>query len=56
MHARARDDLDELTYAGAPLYRFLPDKTPGDTKGQGSNGFGAPWLVIDATTGQKIGG
>jgi predicted lipoprotein with Yx(FWY)xxD motif len=50
------DGTTMLAYAGKPLYGFLPDAQPGDTKGQGSKGFGAPWLVIDPATGAQIGG
>jgi predicted lipoprotein with Yx(FWY)xxD motif len=48
------DGTSMLTYAGHPVYGFLPDAQPGDVKGQGSNGFGAPWWVLDAGTGQAI--
>jgi predicted lipoprotein with Yx(FWY)xxD motif len=40
------DGTTEITYAGHPLYYFLNDKAPGDTKGQGVNGFGALWWVL----------
>ena len=40
------DGKVEVTYAGHPLYYFLKDKVAGDTTGQGSNGFGAPWWVM----------
>lgn len=40
------DGKTEVTYAGHPLYYFLQDKTAGDTKGQGVNGFGALWWVL----------
>ncbi len=50
------DGTTMLVYGGKPLYGFLPDTQPGDTKGQGSRGFGAPWLVIDPVTGAQIGG
>src|SRR6266568_4137163 len=33
------DGKVEVTYAGHPLYYFLNDKAPGDTKGQAVNGF-----------------
>jgi len=36
----------EITYAGHPLYYFAGDTQPGQTTGQGSNGFGAPWWVV----------
>jgi len=47
------DGTTEVTYAGHPLYRYAGDRTPGDTAGQGSQGFGAGWYVLD-TSGDKI--
>jgi predicted lipoprotein with Yx(FWY)xxD motif len=41
------DGTTEVTYAGHPLYYFLNDKAPDDTNGQGVNGFGALWWVLD---------
>jgi predicted lipoprotein with Yx(FWY)xxD motif len=40
------DGTSEVTYAGHPLYYFAGDTQPGQTTGQGSNGFGAPWWVV----------
>ena len=40
------DGSREVTYAGHPLYTFAGDSQPGQTTGQGSNGFGAPWWVV----------
>ncbi len=40
----------QLTYNGYPLYRYAPDKKPGDVKGQGVEG---EWYVI-ASTGKLI--
>lgn len=49
-----RDDgREEITYNGHPLYRYAGDTSAGDTHGQGSNGFGAAWYVLD-TAGNKI--
>ncbi|WP_327712339.1 hypothetical protein OG912_31880 [Streptomyces sp. NBC_00464] len=49
-----RDDgRKEITYNGHPLYRYAGDTGAGDTNGQGSNGFGAAWYVLD-TAGNKI--
>ena len=39
------DGSREVTYAGHPLYTFADDTQPGQTTGEGSNGFGAPWWV-----------
>jgi len=42
-----RDDgTTQVTYNDAPLYTFGGDTSPGDTNGQGSNGFGAAWSVV----------
>jgi len=43
------DGTTEVTYAGHPLYYFVKDKAPGDTTGQGVNGFGALWWVLSPT-------
>ena len=40
------DGSREVTYAGHPLYYFAGDTQAGQTTGQGSNGFGAPWWVV----------
>jgi predicted lipoprotein with Yx(FWY)xxD motif len=44
--AARTDGTTEVTYAGHPLYYFIKDKKPGDTTGQGVNGFGALWWVL----------
>jgi len=58
--ATRTDGTSMLTYNGYPLYGFVQDVQPGDTKGQGSNGFGAPWWVLVPSSGQpnqaKAGG
>jgi predicted lipoprotein with Yx(FWY)xxD motif len=36
----------QVTYNGWPLYYFLKDVGPGDTRGQGVNGFGAEWYLV----------
>jgi predicted lipoprotein with Yx(FWY)xxD motif len=43
----------QVTYNGHPLYYYVGDQKPGDTKGQGLNQFGAGWYVL-APTGNKI--
>jgi predicted lipoprotein with Yx(FWY)xxD motif len=47
------DGTREVTYAGHPLYTFAGDSAPGQTSGQGSDGFGAPWWVV-SPAGQAI--
>jgi predicted lipoprotein with Yx(FWY)xxD motif len=40
------DGSRQLTYAGHPLYYYQADTAAGDTKGEGSNGFGAKWWIL----------
>jgi len=40
------DGKPQVTYNGHPLYLFQGDKKPGDTTGQGSSAFGAPWYAL----------
>src|SRR4051812_14529872 len=47
------DGQPQVTYNGHPLYGYQGDSKPGDTTGQGSTGFGAPWYVLSAS-GQAI--
>jgi predicted lipoprotein with Yx(FWY)xxD motif len=47
------DGTKQVTYAGHPLYYFAGDKAAGQTTGEGSNGFGAPWYLV-APAGQQI--
>ena len=46
------DGSRQLTYDHAPLYTFLLDKRPGDTKGQGLFGFGGSWWIVAASGGK----
>ena len=39
----------QVTYKGYPVYTFLQDKKPGDTKGEGSKLFGAGWYALTPT-------
>src|SRR5438132_2999560 len=43
----------QVTYAGHPLYFFAEDTGPGQTAGQGINGFGAEWYLL-GPNGVKI--
>jgi predicted lipoprotein with Yx(FWY)xxD motif len=36
----------QITYGGHPLYYYVGDRTPGQTRGQGLNQFGARWYVL----------
>jgi predicted lipoprotein with Yx(FWY)xxD motif len=40
------DGKVEVTYAGHPLYYFVQDTKPGQTTGQGVDGFGGLWWVL----------
>ena len=40
------DGTSEVTYAGHPLYTFAGDSQAGQTTGQGSAAFGAPWWIV----------
>jgi predicted lipoprotein with Yx(FWY)xxD motif len=44
------DGKTQVTYGGHPLYRFAPDKAPGDTNGQNVLGI---WFVVGAN-GNKM--
>jgi predicted lipoprotein with Yx(FWY)xxD motif len=41
------DGTMQITYAGHPLYLYAGDSKAGDTKGQGSDNFGAKWWLLD---------
>ena len=47
------DGTVQVTYAGHPLYYFVEDTKPGDTKGEGVQAFGAGWDLI-GPAGKKI--
>jgi predicted lipoprotein with Yx(FWY)xxD motif len=50
---RRSDGSDQVTYAGHPLYRFIKDTRPGQTKGEGSHAFGAGWDAL-SPAGKKV--
>jgi predicted lipoprotein with Yx(FWY)xxD motif len=43
------DGKTQVTYQGHPLYYFASDTKAGQTNGQGSDGFGAKWWLLDPT-------
>ena len=47
------DGKSQLTYNGHPLYRFVNDRKPGDTNGEGINAFGGSWFAV-SPAGAKI--
>lgn len=53
--SKRSDGSTQVTYNGHPLYRFAADTSPGNTRGQGLNNFGALWYVI-GTNGKQITG
>jgi predicted lipoprotein with Yx(FWY)xxD motif len=47
--SRRADGRQQVTYAGHPLYYFVQDTKPGQTKGEGLTGFGGRWDPVSAT-------
>jgi predicted lipoprotein with Yx(FWY)xxD motif len=50
---RRPNGSQQVTYAGHPLYRYVQDKKPGQTTGEGLQLFGGGWDVL-STAGKKI--
>jgi predicted lipoprotein with Yx(FWY)xxD motif len=44
--ARRTGGAQQLTFDGAPLYRFVKDKKPGDMTGQGLYAAGGYWWAV----------
>jgi predicted lipoprotein with Yx(FWY)xxD motif len=42
----------QVTYNGHPLYLFVQDTKPGQTKGQGVTAFGAAWFALTPSGNQ----
>jgi predicted lipoprotein with Yx(FWY)xxD motif len=51
--SKRSDGGTQVTYNGHPLYRYIGDTKAGQTNGQGINGFGAKWYMMNAG-GKKI--
>jgi predicted lipoprotein with Yx(FWY)xxD motif len=49
------DGTKQVAYDGHPLYYFAGDSGPGQTSGQGSDGFGAKWWLV-APSGASVTG
>ncbi len=49
------DGTMQVTYAGHPLYTFVEDTKPGDTKGNDVSAFGAQWYALKSS-GEEAGG
>lgn len=47
------DGTSQIAYAGHALYYYAPDKSAGQTTGQGSDSFGAKWWEV-SPAGQAI--
>jgi predicted lipoprotein with Yx(FWY)xxD motif len=43
------DGTDQVTFDGHPLYEFIQDTAPGQTKGEGIVAFGGTWHVAKAS-------
>ncbi|HEX8857464.1 MAG TPA: hypothetical protein VF752_17870 [Thermoleophilaceae bacterium] len=52
---RRSDGKPQVTYNRHPLYRFVGDKKPGDTNGQGLTAFGGSWFALTAAGNQVSG-
>jgi len=52
---RRADGTSQVTYGGHPLYLFVQDTKPGQTRGQDLHDFGAAWYVV-SPAGEKIEG
>jgi predicted lipoprotein with Yx(FWY)xxD motif len=52
---RRSDGKRQVTYNGHPLYRFVQDKKPGATKGEGVTAFGARWFAV-SPAGKQVSG
>jgi predicted lipoprotein with Yx(FWY)xxD motif len=46
--SRRNDGRMQVTYNGHPLYTFVMDTKPGQTKGEGLTGFGGRWDPVSA--------
>jgi hypothetical protein len=50
---KQHNGVQQVMYAGHPLYTFVGDKRPGQTIGEGLDNFGAGWYAL-AANGQKV--
>jgi predicted lipoprotein with Yx(FWY)xxD motif len=52
---RRSNGTEQVTYNHHPLYLFEGDTAPGQTNGQGSDGFGALWYALSPAGDQITG-
>ncbi len=48
-----KDGAVQVTYGGWPLYYFVKDQKSGDTLGQGKEGFGGEWYLVEPSGDAK---
>jgi predicted lipoprotein with Yx(FWY)xxD motif len=53
---RSPDGIEQVTYAGHPLYTYIGDLKAAQTSGEGIQSFGGVWWVLSAATGAAITG
>ena len=46
------DGKPQVTYGGHPLYRFVKDTKPGQTRGEGLTAFGGRWFALSPAAKQ----
>jgi predicted lipoprotein with Yx(FWY)xxD motif len=51
--SKRADGKQQVVYAAHPLYYYVSDTKPGDTKGQNLDQFGAEWYVV-SPSGQRV--
>jgi predicted lipoprotein with Yx(FWY)xxD motif len=50
--SKRADGTTQVTYNGHPLYRFVKDRTAGETNGQGVTAFGGSWFAVTVAGNQ----
>ena len=52
---RRAGDVRQVTYGGHPLYRYIGDRRPGQSNGQGLSAFGGAWYVVSPSGRARAG-
>jgi predicted lipoprotein with Yx(FWY)xxD motif len=52
---KRKDGTTQVTYAGHPLYTYVEDKKPGDSKGNDFSSFGAQWYALEPSGAEPEG-